>query len=169
MLKVLGWVDRIVGAVLGPVVVAGMVALTFVISLQIVSRVFFTSVTWTEEVARFLLIWITFLGATLAFQQGRHIAVQLARDSLPDNLRRIVIGAGILVSIAFLTTLTWIGWRYMDLQRFQRSPSLRIPMNNIYLVMPVASGLMAAMSCIDLVRLLSGDTMIRDRMRDVVE
>ncbi len=169
MLKVLGWVDRIVGAVLGPVVVAGMVALTFVISLQIVSRVFFTSVTWTEEVARFLLIWITFLGATLAFQQGRHIAVQLARDSLPDNLRRIVIGAGILVSIAFLGTLTWIGWRYMDLQSFQRSPSLRIPMNNIYLVMPVASGLMAAMSCIDLVRLLSGDTTIRDRMRDVVE
>ena len=169
MLKVLGWVDRIVGAILGPVVVAGMVALTFVISLQIVSRVFFTSVTWTEEVARFLLIWITFLGATLAFQQGRHIAVQLARDSLPANLRRIVIGAGILVSIAFLGTLTWIGWRYMDLQSFQRSPSLRIPMNNIYLVMPVASGLMAAMSCIDLVRLLSGDTTIRDRMRDVVE
>jgi len=169
MLKLLGWVDRIVGAVLGPVVVAGMVALTFVISLQIVSRVFFTSVTWTEEVARFLLIWITFLGATLAFQQGRHIAVQLARDSLPDNLRRIVIGAGILVSITFLGTLTWIGWQYMDLQSFQRSPSLRIPMNNIYLVMPVASGLMAAMSCIDLVRLLTGDTTIRDRMRDVVE
>ncbi|MEC7760952.1 MAG: TRAP transporter small permease [Pseudomonadota bacterium] len=167
MLEALRWVDRAVGAVLGPVVVAGMVALTAVITLQIVSRVFFTSVSWTEEVARFLLIWITFLGAALAFQQGRHIAVKLLRDSLPPTLRRLMTGAGILVTIAFLATLTWIGSTYMSMQSFQKSPSLRIPMNNIYLVMPLAAALMAFLSLIDLAKLLAGEQSRDDKPESV--
>lgn len=156
MLAALKRVDRVLSAVLSAVVVAGMVSLAAVITLQIVSRMFFTSVSWTEEVARFLLIWITFLGATLAFQQGRHIAVHILRDSLPPSLRRIVSGAGILIAIAFLATLTWIGWTYMTLQSFQRSSALRIPMNNIYFVMPLAGALMASLSVIDLIRLCAG-------------
>ncbi|MDX5433777.1 MAG: TRAP transporter small permease subunit, partial [Halomonas sp.] len=59
--------ERALDAVIQPIVFLGMAALIGVITLQIVSRVFFTAVGWTEEVARFLLIWITFLGATLAF------------------------------------------------------------------------------------------------------
>ncbi|WP_243614612.1 TRAP transporter small permease [Shimia aestuarii] len=163
MLAALKWMDRAISAVLSPVVVAGMAALAAVITLQIVSRMFFTSVSWTEEVARFLLIWITFLGATLAFQQGRHIAVRMLRDSLPPTLRRIVSGAGILIAIAFLATLTWIGWTYMTLQSFQRSSALRIPMNNIYFVMPLASALMASLSVIDLIRLFAGEPARDDR------
>lgn len=163
MLAALKWMDRAISAVLSPVVVAGMAALAAVITLQIVSRMFFTSVSWTEEVARFLLIWITFLGATLAFQQGRHIAVRMLRDSLPPTLRRIVSGAGILIAIAFLATLTWIGWTYMTLQSFQRSSALRIPMNNIYFVMPLAGALMASLSVIDLIRLCAGEPARDDR------
>ncbi|WP_297755362.1 TRAP transporter small permease [uncultured Shimia sp.] len=163
MLAALKWMDRAISAVLSPVVVAGMAALAAVITLQIVSRMFFTSVSWTEEAARFLLIWITFLGATLAFQQGRHIAVRMLRDSLPPTLRRIVSGAGILIAIAFLATLTWIGWTYMTLQSFQRSSALRIPMNNIYFVMPLAGALMASLSVIDLIRLCAGEPARDDR------
>ncbi|MDV4146662.1 TRAP transporter small permease [Shimia sp. FJ5] len=163
MLAALKWMDRAISAVLSPVVVAGMAALAAVITLQIVSRMFFTSVSWTEEVARFLLIWITFLGATLAFQQGRHIAVRMLRDSLPPTLRRIVSGAGILIAIAFLATLTWIGWTYMTLQSFQRSSALRIPMNNIYFVMPLAGALMASLSVIDLIHLCAGEPARDDR------
>lgn len=168
MLAALKWVDRAISAVLSPVVVAGMVALAAVITLQIVSRMFFTSVSWTEEVARFLLIWITYLGATLAFQQGRHIAVRMLRDSLPLALRRIVSGAGILIAITFLATLTWIGWTYMTLQSFQRSSALRIPMNNIYFVMPLAGALMASLSVIDLIRLCSGE-LTRDETSEGAE
>ncbi|SDG15954.1 TRAP-type C4-dicarboxylate transport system, small permease component [Celeribacter baekdonensis] len=156
MLKVLAWMDRGVGEVLKPVVFAGMIGLTGVITLQIVSRVFFTSVGWTEEVARFLLIWITFLGAALAFQQGRHIAVTLLRDSLPLTLRRIVSGAGIVVTFTFLVTLAVIGWRYMNMQSYQKSPSLRLSMTYVYAVMPLASAIMAGLSLIDLIRLLAG-------------
>ena len=156
MLKALEWIDRMVAVILRPVVFAGMIALAAVITLQIVSRVFFTSFAWTEEVARFLLIWIAFLGAALAFQQGRHIAVTFVRDLMPLNLRRIITGAGILVAIAFLVTLAMIGWKYSGIQSFQKSPSLRISMFWVYLVMPASAAIMTFLSVVDLVRLLAG-------------
>ncbi|MHA6344343.1 TRAP transporter small permease [Roseivivax sp. CAU 1761] len=156
MLRALAWIDRAVAAVLAPVVFAGMAGLTLVITLQIVSRVAFTSLRWTEEVARFGLIWITFLGAALAYQQGRHIAVALLRDSLPPLWRRAVTGAALLVALAFLVTLAVIGWHYMQVQSFQKSPSLRLSMSHVYAVMPVSAALMALLAAIDLVRLIAG-------------
>lgn len=159
MLAGLAWIDRLLGETLKPVVFVGMAALVAVITLQIVSRVFFTSVSWTEEVARFLLICITFLGATLAYQQGRHIAVTIMRDSLPPAFKRIVTGAAILVTIAFLVALARVGWQYTMLQSFQKSPSLRLPMNYVYVVMPISAALIAFLSSIDLIRLLAGGGM----------
>lgn len=156
MLKALAWIDRMLGEVLKPVVFAGMAALICVITLQIVSRLMFTSVSWTEEVARFLLIWITFLGAALAFQQGRHIAVTLLRDSLPPRIGRILSGAALLVILAFLMTLASIGWQYMNVQSFQKSPSLRLSMTYVYAVMPLSAALMAGLTVFDLIRLLAG-------------
>lgn len=156
MLTWLAWLDRKVGALLKPVVFAGMAGLTAVITLQIVSRVLFTSVSWTEEVARFLLIWITFLGAALAYQQGRHIAVTVLRDNLPPALRRLVTGAAFLVAIVFLLTLAKIGWQYMNMQSFQKSPSMRLSMTYVYAVMPFSALLMAGLSVVDLINLLAG-------------
>ncbi|MBB4285902.1 TRAP transporter small permease [Roseospira goensis] len=156
MLTWLARFDQAVGAVLKPVVFVGMVALIAVITLQIVSRVFFTSVSWTEEVARFLLIWITFLGAALAFQQGRHIAVTVVTDLLPPRLYRLVAVAAQLVALAFLVSLAVIGYRYMLLQGFQKSPSLRLSMTYVYAVMPACSAVMALLCVSDLLRILAG-------------
>ncbi len=92
MLKALAWIDRMLGEVLKPVVFAGMAALICVITLQIVSRLMFTSVSWTEEVARFLLIWITFLGGRAGLSTGGGISlsrfcVTACRHALPGSCR----------------------------------------------------------------------------------
>ena len=55
-----------------------------------------------------------------------------------------------------MVTLVVIGIRYMNVQSFQKSPSLRLSMSHVYAVMPVAAGLMAALSMIDLIRLIAG-------------
>ena len=150
-------IDRAVGAILRPVVFAGVAALTAVITLQIVSRVFFTSVGWTEEVARFLLIWISFLGAALAFQQGRHICVSVLRSALPDRARRVVTVLALLCSIAFLLALAKIGFDYMLVQSFQKSPSLRVSMTYIYAVMPISAAIAALLCLTDLAQVLAGE------------
>ncbi len=92
----------------------------------------FSAVGWTEEVARFLLVWITFLAGTLAFQRGRHIAVSFAVDALPLPMR----------------------YRYMQVQGFQKSASLRLSMTYVYAVMPLAAGIMAWYALVDMVEVL---------------
>lgn len=151
--------ERFLDAILQPVVFAGMAALIGVITLQIVSRVLFTAVGWTEEVARFLLVWITFLASTLAFQRGRHIAVTFVVDALPGRLRQIARLAALLIVLAFMITLIMIGYRYMQVQSFQKSASLRLSMTYVYAVMPICAAIMAWYALVDIVELLiNGET-----------
>ncbi|HCR99145.1 MAG: TRAP transporter small permease [Halomonas sp.] len=154
LLALLRGIERGLDTVLQPVVFAGMAALIGVITLQIVSRVFFTAFGWTEEVARFLLIWITFLAGTLAFQRGHHIAVTFAVDALPARLRQIARILAVMVVIAFMITLVVIGYRYMQVQSFQKSASLRVPMSYVYAVMPISAAIMAWYALVDLLELV---------------
>nr|WP_251048374.1 TRAP transporter small permease [Halomonas sp. ISL-56] len=152
-------IERGLDAIIQPVVFAGMAALIGVITLQIVSRVFFSAVGWTEEVARFLLVWITFLAGTLAFQRGRHIAVTFVVDALPGRLRQIAKLAALLIVLAFMIALIVIGYRYMQVQSFQKSASLRLSMTYVYAVMPICAAIMAWYSLVDIVELLiNGET-----------
>ncbi|OJA05920.1 TRAP transporter small permease [Halomonas sp. QHL1] len=159
LLKLLRRIERGLDAIIQPVVFAGMAALIGVITLQIVSRVLFTAVGWTEEVARFLLVWITFLAGTLAFQRGRHIAVTFVVDALPGRLRQIARIAALLIVLAFMITLIVIGYRYMQVQSFQKSASLRLSMTYVYAVMPICAAIMAWYALIDIIELLiNGET-----------
>ncbi|PCM43378.1 TRAP transporter small permease [Marinobacter sp. ANT_B65] len=157
LLKPLKQIEHGLDAVIQPVVFAGMVALIGVITLQVVSRVLFSAVGWTEEVARFLLIWITFLAATLAFQRGRHIAVTFAVDALPGRLRQATHIIAILSVIAFMVALVVIGYRYMQVQSFQKSASLQISMTYVYAVIPLSAAVMGWYALVDLVSLVLGD------------
>ncbi|MGP9766187.1 TRAP transporter small permease [Halomonas sp. AOP13-D3-9] len=157
LLKLLRRIERGLDAIIQPVVFAGMAALIGVITLQIVSRVLFTAVGWTEEVARFLLVWITFLAGTLAFQRGRHIAVTFVVDALPGRLRQIARITALLVVLAFMITLIVIGYRYMQVQSFQKSASLRLSMTYVYAVMPICAAIMAWYALVDIIELLLGD------------
>lgn len=154
LLTLLQRIERGLDAIIQPVVFAGMAALIGVITLQIVSRVFFSAVGWTEEVARFLLVWITFLAGTLAFQRGRHIAVTFAVDALPLPLRKLAKLAALAIVLAFMVMLVVIGHRYMQVQSFQKSAALRLSMTYVYAVIPLSAGIMAWYALVDMVEVL---------------
>lgn len=154
LLKLLRRIERGLDVIIQPVVFAGMAALIGVITLQIVSRVLFTAVGWTEEVARFLLVWITFLAGTLAFQRGRHIAVTFMVDALPVRLRQLAQLTALLIVLAFMVTLIFIGYRYMQVQSFQKSASLRLSMTYVYAVIPISAAIMAWYAMVDILELL---------------
>jgi TRAP-type C4-dicarboxylate transport system permease small subunit len=154
LLTLLRRIERGLDAIIQPVVFACMAALIGVITLQIISRVLFTAVGWTEELARFLLVWLTFLGATLAFQRGRHIAVTFMVDALPARLRKLARFVALSVVLALMVSLIVIGYRYMQVQSFQKSASLRISMTYVYAVMPLCTAIMAWYALVDMVEVL---------------
>lgn len=155
MFRLLKLTERFIDAIIQRaafVALAGMIA---VITLQIVSRVFFTAVSWSEELARFLLVWASFLGATMAWQRGRHIAVGFAVEWLPGRLRVLLKAAAILVSIVFFAVVVYFGIRFMQMQSFQVSASLRIPIRYVYAVIPFSAAVMLYYSLLDLIEQLS--------------
>lgn len=94
---------------------------------------------WSEEAARYMMVWVTFLGAGYAMGKGRHIGVTLFMDRLPQGLRRKVTFAAELAVMVFLAAVTVQGVNLMISLWSQTSPAMDFPMWIPYLAIPVGS------------------------------
>ncbi len=96
---------------------------------------------WTEELARFLLIWIGMLGAAYASGQKMHLAIDLLSIKLrPKAQARLFIFINLLVACFALTAMVVGGLRLMYITHTlgQTSAAMRIPMALVYLAIPLA-------------------------------
>lgn len=96
---------------------------------------------WTEELARYLLVWISLLGAAYATAQRKHIAIQLLPDSLePPAARRlsVVIDVIIIFFVLFAMVGGGLYYVYITLSLGQQSPALGIPVGFVYTVVPIS-------------------------------
>ncbi|MCR0983812.1 TRAP transporter small permease [Roseomonas populi] len=100
------------------------------------------SFAWAEEVSRYMVVWLAFLGSGLALRQGAHIAVETLPDALPEPAARLVRMLIVLLVTAFLVLLGWWGWDYAIFAWGQHSPVLRLSAGMVYLAVPVGCVLM---------------------------
>jgi TRAP-type C4-dicarboxylate transport system permease small subunit len=100
------------------------------------------SLTWADEVARYSMIWVTFLGAGLALREGAHAAITNAQDALPTNGQRVLRGLILVIMFCFFAFMVWVGLDYMGRMSVQKSAALRVPMKWIYAAMPVGFALL---------------------------
>ncbi|MFI0396626.1 TRAP transporter small permease [Paracoccus jiaweipingae] len=126
------------------VIVALLLAMAVVVGWNVSLRYLTSqSLPWADEVARYAMIWLGFLGAGLALREGAHVAITNLHDVLPRRgavaLRALLL-AGLM---AFFLFMVWTGWDYMSRTAFQKSPALRLPMRWVYAAMPVGFGLLA--------------------------
>ncbi len=121
-------------------VVLLMMAMTSLVLLNVVTRYGFQfSVTWAEELSRFLMIWVTYLGAGLALRAGNHVAFEYVQSLLPPRVVpwvRALIALGILVFLAFLASY---GWEFSQLTMRQRSAVLGIKRGVVGLAIPIGA------------------------------
>ncbi|MCQ1531822.1 TRAP transporter small permease [Lutispora saccharofermentans] len=134
--KVSDLLDKICSVIL-VAMLAGMVLTT---SLQIICRVFFTALSWSEEVTRYLLVWSTFLGAGCVYKKGGHISVTFAQEKLPQKLQKVAQVLVHLLCGALFAIAVYYGFKYMDKQGTQLSAALRIPMSLMYMAIPLGCG-----------------------------
>lgn len=117
--------------------VIALVAMVIMTGVQIVFRLFFDALSWSEEVTKYLLVWSTFLGASIVYKSGGHISVTLLQDHCPPLLRKLLTVLVHLICGAFCTVTVIYGFRYMGLQGRQLSAALRVPMRYMYMAIPV--------------------------------
>ena len=120
-----------------------LVAIVLVVVLQVVARyVLRISLPWPEELARFLLIWLTFAGAVVGTWQNAHFRVDFLIDRLPAHVRR---GLGLVMDALVCATLglfVWQGLELVQVARFMRSTSMELSMAWVYGVLPASGVLM---------------------------
>lgn len=100
------------------------------------------SILWVEEVSRYLMIWMTFLGAGLVLRYGGHIGIDTLQESFPragPALRGFIF----LFMLGFFAFMIWIGSRYAMLTWGQTTPVMQIPVGIVYLAMPVGFALLS--------------------------
>lgn len=126
------------------VVIALLVAMAVVVGWNVSLRYFTNaSLPWADEVARYTMIWLTFLGAGLALRQGAHVAITNLQDALPGPAQRTLRLLLLLAMLAFFAFMIRVGIDYMGRSGFQRSAALRLPMAWVYAAMPVGFALLA--------------------------
>lgn len=123
-------------------VVLTMAGMVFFTSIQIIARVFFQALSWSEEVTRYLLVWSTFIGAGCVYKSGGHINVTFIQDLFKGKTIKYVQVLVHLLCSAFFAIAVYFGIKYLGKQGGQLSAALRIPMNLMYMAIPIGCGVM---------------------------
>lgn len=92
---------------------------------------------WSEEMARYLMIWGVSLGASIAFREGSHVGITILMDRLNKTLGRILIRFAQIIIIVFMATISIYGFILVSKLKGQTSPAMEIPMAWAYLAIPV--------------------------------
>ncbi len=124
-------------------VIAMLVMLT-IIFIQVITRYLFGfSFEWSEELARFLFVWVVFLGSALIMGEDGHLAVELLPRILNGTKPGFVLNLFInACGYVFILLLIIQGWKMAQTMTFQTSPGLGISMGYVYIIMPVSGVLM---------------------------
>lgn len=128
--------------ILGNFLVALMVMIVVAVLWQVFSRyVLHSPSSYTEEIARYLLIWIGILGAAYASGQQEHLAINILPPKLDEKNRiRLRIFINLLVILFCLVVLIIGGGNlvYMNYDLGQNSAALNLPLSFVYLVVPIS-------------------------------
>ena len=153
MLKFLSAVDRAAEGILRWTVIVLMVAMTFAVFLQVVFRYALDApLGWSEEFARFVFVWLTFMGAASLTRLGQHIRVDAFHLMMPSTARVVVTILGDLGALLCVFFFLIGGIGITRSEWIQLAPAMQIEMGWIYLAIPVAAALMTVWIVADMVR-----------------
>lgn len=125
-----------------------LTAMVTLVAANVIGRyVFSAGITWADELARFLFVWLTFLGATLGLIRGGHVGMDIVTARLPPRVRRWFEVLSICLVLLFLGIWGYQGLRIVSMNWNFLSPSLQIPIAYVYLIGP-ASALMMSLICV---------------------
>ena len=118
-------------------------AMTGIIFVQVVLRYVFQSLfSWAEELARYLLVWITCLGSACAIRDGMHISISYLRTKLQGPAQSAISTAIYVVSLGFFIYCIKEGSMFSLEQWSQRSTAMQIPMTIPYMAIPLGFAIM---------------------------
>lgn len=117
-----------------------LVSLTIVFIQVIMRKVFNSSLSWSEELARYIFIWQCWLGVSLAFKTDSHIFISMLSDKIGGRGQKLLEAFGLLLTLIFCIFLVYQGFSLVSTmsERGTISSGMRIPLTFIYACVPIS-------------------------------
>ncbi len=138
-------------------VVWTMAIMTALVFCQVIMRyVFSSSLSWSEELARYIFMWLSWIGASYAVKERSHFRVEMFANLLKGPRREKFELAILVIWFAFALVMAWLGTRLMIflMETGQISSAMEIPMSWVYASVPAGCGLMAVRLVVEIVKIL---------------
>lgn len=139
------WVDLALARLEDTLIAALLLSGAVIICVNVVLRyVFSGGLVWAAEFVRYEIIWMVFIGGSVAVRKGIHIGVDVALHVLPPMGQRILRSAVDVICILFCLALVIYGAELTrQTQAFgQLTAAMQVPMWTVQLAVPIGAGLM---------------------------
>ena len=150
-------IDRIMGVVEDVIMWAAYILLIFMV-INTAGGVFFryvlaNAIPWTEELGRYMMIYVGFFGCILAMGSNSHVGVEMFTDLFRPAVKRGFQVAARLVVAVFLVLILMKSGEQLSSLRIQKSSAMEIPMVVPYLAVTFGMALMLLEDLVHLLRL----------------
>lgn len=134
-----------------------VVALLLLILLQVFTRyVMQAGLTWTEEVARMILVWTVMLGAAVAMERNEHYMITVLSARFQGAFRTWVLVVTNVLGLVFLVALVYYGSLYMAANMKVTFVATGVSRGWVYMALPVGAAIMACSLLSHSIEALSG-------------
>lgn len=141
MLKIIKWLDKNLEET---ILIILLILMTLVMGLQITMRyVFKSSLSWSEELVRFMFVWSTFISVPFCIKHSSSIKIDRFRNALPKKIKKILLIWDKIFLFGLFAVLTYYA---MDVVRLtsisgQTSAALGLPMEVVQISTVIGFGL----------------------------
>jgi TRAP-type C4-dicarboxylate transport system permease small subunit len=94
-------------------------------------------IVWSESIAKLLIVWMTFLGASIAFSEKSHIRVDSLVDYFPFRIQQIIKHIVELFTVSILAYMGYLGFIYFETTITSTSPILGVSIGYFSIGMPI--------------------------------
>jgi TRAP-type C4-dicarboxylate transport system permease small subunit len=111
-----------------------------VIMLGVISRYFLNSpLTWSDEIALFCLVWVTFVGGSMSVKKKKAAAVTLLLERIPAGISRILLMLSALLALLFSVSIFYLSMKWITNPSIllQKSTAIGLPMFIPYVAIPL--------------------------------
>ena len=123
--------------------ILGATVIVTMVTIEVVLRYIFShSLIFTEELSRYMMVWIVFLGGAIAVRDGAHIRITVLENRLSVRMRQFFRVTAHGLTMIFLAVLTIEGLKILPRQLYQMCITIDISLFYFYLAIPVGSILM---------------------------
>ncbi len=144
------------------VIIVLFIILFAVVLMQIFFRYVLNSpLVWSEELSRYIFIWVSFLGWTLATRHNTHIRVEFLLKSLPKSIKFIIEIITHLIVIFFISMLIYLGIRMAARSVDVPTVTLFFTYAYIYAIVPIASAIILFYTILDFIEMFRKKEQVR--------